>query len=141
MKSNGTTYYYAVEQFMTTFDNKPPYSHREEFRAEDLLSCRRDAFKYYNSQDLAAHTKGTFYDKQFKTPSEGFEMGSHAAHSLTLILIECPPLDSEEIEHIILGEDDETISDGQRTEFAVFKGMGIDINKENRIMKERGYIK
>ena len=118
-------YFYRVFEIVTTFKadhgQHDPYSHTQDFKGRDLGKSKRQAEKYYNER-LLGFENGSYF-LPFESP-ENFELGKHAAHSLVLSLVEHYAAD-DEIEHILIGENEEAILESKQVEFEVLKSKGI----------------
>ena len=87
-----TTYYYRVEEFVTTFEADPgkneSFSHTEEFKGPDFRECRRKAYAWYNERLKGLDNKGSYHNLPFAAFKD-FTTGKNAAYSVTLALVEC----------------------------------------------------
>lgn len=118
-------YFYRVTEFVTTFGadpgkNEPFITDGEDFKGNDLLKCKNDAEKYY--WERLQGFENTKYFLPFAAP-ENFERGKNAAFSITLSLVEFYN-EEEQYEYPLLGEDEETTSEGQELEMAILRDKG-----------------
>ncbi|MFC2125551.1 hypothetical protein ACFLU5_12135 [Bacteroidota bacterium] len=119
-------YFYRVHESVTTFGADPgknePISHTEEFKGDDLRKCREDAYKYYYERLLGLEEKGEYF-LPFAAYKD-FEKGKNAAYSIELSLVEYYPKAGEELEHPLLGGDEEEeLAHSRDVEAEVFKEM------------------
>ncbi len=118
-------YFYRVNEFMTTFGKDPgnnnPISHAQDFKGNDLLKCKDEAEAYYFKR-LDGLNNGTYF-LDF-APQKEFVFGENAAFSINLYLVEYYN-ESEQYEHVLLGEDDETNNEGRQIEAMVLKEKGL----------------
>lgn len=117
-------YFYKVSEFVTTFEadkgKNDPFTHEEIFKDNDLVKCRAKAETYYWKR-LNGLEQGKYF-LPFAAPTD-FVPGENAAFSISLSLVEYYSED-EQIEHCLLGEDEETILESSEIEAMVLKEKG-----------------
>lgn len=117
-------YFYRVSELVTTFKADPgkneAFDHTEEFKGNDLLKCKTEAEKYYWER-FEGLEDGRYF-LPFAAPKD-FEIGKNSAFSITLSLVEYYNEDYQ-YEHILIGEDEKTVSEGNEIEMLVLKEKG-----------------
>jgi hypothetical protein len=123
-----STYFYRVNEFMTSLEKGAPYySQNRDFEGETLLDSRSKAMEYYAQQVQSFESEGTFVSNGFSDYSKQNQPGGNPAYSLTLSIVEKTP-EGGETDHIIAGDDEETVAEGRKMETEIYKTMGVNFS-------------
>jgi hypothetical protein len=122
-------YFYAVVELVTTFGldkgKNEPFSHRTEFKGNDLLKCKSDAEKFYFER-LEGFENGQYF-LPYAAPKD-FVFSENAASSI-LLVFETYYGDGHHLNYsgILLGEDEEVCKEERENEQMILAGLGFNI--------------
>jgi len=120
-------YFYLVREWVSTFEKDEGknecFIHEEKFKGNNLLKCKQEAENYYYHRLQGLEREGATYFLPFAGPKDFIE-GKNAAFSIHLHLVEYYNEDNL-VEHILIGEDDQTNAEGRFIEAAVLREKGF----------------
>lgn len=114
-----TKHKYRGFVLVTTFGKDPnktePFSYSIDFDNPQLDKAREEGIKWYQETIQGLEREGKYF-LPFASPDE-FELGKHAAYSVSLSLVET--YGQEEYEYDLLGTDEDTMNETIEMEFSL----------------------
>ena len=116
-------YFYRVDIFLTTYEmdvkKTKIFRHAEEFRGDDLLQMRNEAFNYHDSAKYNIEKNGKFI-LPFASSFLDFKLGVNATYGVHTFLV----VDEEE-DYCVYGQSEERLELDFEEE--VLRGKGFEL--------------